>query len=107
MEDGTTSLEVRASVPSPDGYLVVHDSWDPYWTATVDGAPAQVVRANGLFRAVHLTAGEHSVRFAYEPTPFHIGLGVSLGTCVLLLLLAASRLGDLHLYTRPHGQEEV
>lgn len=107
LEDGSTSVIVRATVPDPDGFLVLHDSWDPHWTVTVDGETAEVVRANGLFRAVSLSPGEHIVRFDYRPTPFHAGLTVTSLTALIVLLLAASRLGRRPLYTRPHGEEAV
>lgn len=106
-EDGTTTVTIRATVPDPDGYVVLHDTWDPYWTATVDGSSAEVVRANGLFRAVHVSSGEHVVRFTYSPTPFYVGCVITLLTILFLAVASASRLGGLPLYTRPHGEEPV
>jgi uncharacterized membrane protein YfhO len=78
VEDGTSHVVVRASVPAPDGYLVLADTFDPSWTVTVDGRPGQILRANGLFRAVRLGAGEHTVRFEYHPRLFYIGLVVTI-----------------------------
>lgn len=36
------------------------------WSATIDGAPAPLLRANVGFMAVRLPAGDHEVRLAYE-----------------------------------------
>ena len=36
-----------------------------------------MVRANGLFRAVHLNVGRHTVEFAYSPSAMWWGIVVS------------------------------
>ncbi len=59
---------VTVEVNSPDGgYVVLNDIWHPWWFATIDGAPAEMLRANVLFRAVEVPAGVHTVRFAFRP----------------------------------------
>lgn len=50
-----------------DGFLVLNDLWHPWWTALVDGAPSEMLKANGLFRAVRLGRGTHTVTFRFEP----------------------------------------
>lgn len=57
---------VHASGTTP-GYVVLNDVWHPWWYAEVDGEPAPLLRANVLFRAVAVPAGEHEVRFAFRP----------------------------------------
>lgn len=59
-----TAVSVRATGP---GTLVLADTWYPGWTATVDGEPAEIARADVLFRAVSIEAGTHLVDFAYDP----------------------------------------
>ncbi len=49
------------------GYLVLNDLWHPWWEATVNGAEAPILKANVMFRAVRVPAGEHTVRFAFDP----------------------------------------
>jgi uncharacterized membrane protein YfhO len=46
---------------------VLNDVWHPWWTATVDGQPADILKANVLFRAVEVTPGRHRVRFEFKP----------------------------------------
>jgi hypothetical protein len=82
---GTATLLRRRSdalsvdvVLDRDGYLVVLDGFDPAWTATVDGAPARVSRANVLFRAVPVPAGRHVVEMRYRPASVRWGVGLSL-----------------------------
>jgi hypothetical protein len=61
-------MEVAATARAP-GILVLTDSWDGGWQATVDGEDAEVLPANGAFRAVALPAGRHVVEFDYRSRP--------------------------------------
>jgi len=80
------SQRVVASVTAPaDSYLVLTDAWYPGWKVRVDGEEAPLLRADVLFRAVHLTAGEHTVEFIYAPASFRTGLIIS--ALALLLVL--------------------
>jgi hypothetical protein len=72
-----------------DGYLVLVDTYDPEWRATVDGRPAPIVRANVAFRAVALTRGHHVVDFRYRPRPVAWGLAVSALTLAGILAVVA------------------
>ena len=49
------------------GYAVLHDVWHPWWTVSVDGRPARLLKANGLFRAVMVPAGRHEIVFEFRP----------------------------------------
>ncbi|MGB5843432.1 MAG: YfhO family protein [Anaerolineales bacterium] len=62
---------------SSAGYLVMSDVWYPGWQAFVDGELAKLWRANYLFRAVAVPAGEHEVTIAYQPKVFYGGVAVS------------------------------
>lgn len=57
-------VQIEATGP---GTLVLADSWYPGWTATVDGAPVPILRADLLFRAVDIPAGTHRVSFDFDP----------------------------------------
>jgi uncharacterized membrane protein YfhO len=85
-----------------DGYLVLSDPYYPGWQATVDGAPAVILKADYAFRAVEVPAGDHRVTMAFRPNTWRIGLAVS-AACVLgLLVLVAVSL----LRQRTRGQQE-
>ena len=75
---------IAAAVTQDDGYLALADSYDPWWQVSVDGQPAPLLRANGMFRAVRLTPGEHVVDMRYRPVPLYAGAAVS-GAVTLLL----------------------
>jgi len=68
-----------------NGYLLLTDAWYPGWMASVDGKSVPIWRADLIFRAVQLSAGEHSVEFTYDPISFRIGLWIS-GAALLALL---------------------
>lgn len=41
--------------------------WHPWWRATVDGEPAEVLKANVMFQAVQVPPGHHRVEFTFNP----------------------------------------
>jgi uncharacterized membrane protein YfhO len=70
----------------------VTDAWYPGWRATVDGRPAEVERAYGLFRSVSLEAGQHLVQFRYAPRSLQIGALLSLaGVAMVVAGVAPAR----------------
>ncbi len=93
---GETSLDIVAgadpnqvtirATSDGGGWLVLSDTWYPGWVALVDGEPVPVYRADYLFRAVPIPAGEHIIVFAYRPASFTFGAILSLVTTVLLLM---------------------
>lgn len=89
--------EVRQVVDAcAGGYLVLADAWYPGWEVTVDGAPADVVRAWGFLRAVRVAAGHHEVVWRYRPRSVVLGGLVSvasLGIVLGILLGAVLRRG--------------
>jgi hypothetical protein len=89
-EDLGVAVTVRAVGP---GLLVLADTAYPGWTATVDGEPAPWWRTNGLFRGVALPPGEHDVVFRFVPTGMWPGLGILLGTLVVVGLACLRRRG--------------
>jgi hypothetical protein len=73
-------------------YLVLADTFDPGWSATVDGRPAPIRPAFVTFRAVYLTPGRHRVVFRYRPAGFAAGLSASaVGLAAAAVLLAWPR----------------
>ncbi len=76
-----TNQEVRLRAAGP-GTLVLADTWYPRWSATVNGAPAEIARADVIFRGVQLPDGESEVVFRFDP-----GLpGLALWGAVAMLL---------------------
>ena len=90
LHDTPNRVTIRAVLDAP-GYLVLADTWYPGWRATVDGRPAELLRANYAFRAVYLGAGEHTVEMVYRPASVLIGEGISLATLILFVVGLAMR----------------
>lgn len=88
---GPDAVRVEARLRAP-GVLVLTEAFDEGWTAAVDGQPARVLLANGLFRAVRLGAGRHEVLFRYRPWSVRAGVALSvLGLAAALALVALRR----------------
>jgi hypothetical protein len=92
------SARVNYSRPSSDEILVettggepglvrILEAYDPGWTASVDDGHAPLVPANGFAMAVPVTSGSHTVRLRYRTPGRAMGLGLSLSSLGLLLLL--------------------
>src|SRR5205085_2446083 len=60
-----TEIIVEVDAPS-GGILVLNDVWHPWWRATVGGVETEILRANGIFRAVPVPPGKYTVRFTFE-----------------------------------------
>ncbi len=82
VEDEPEKLAIRVESQEP-GHLVLADAFAPGWTAEVDGERAEIVRANGLFRAVRIGAGGGTVTMRYAPASVRIGGWISLAALVL------------------------
>jgi hypothetical protein len=76
VEQRADRLVLETDLNAP-GYVVVLDSYDPGWKATVDATPATVLPANLIFRAVAVPAGRHRVEMVYRPRALLLGLAVS------------------------------
>lgn len=70
-----------------DGILVTLDSFYPEWQVSVDGIKTKLYQADGIFRAVYVPKGDHTVAFEYVPQSFYVGLvGSSIAGVVLIVL---------------------
>ncbi len=64
-QPGRIELDITHTIP--DAALLLRDSYYPGWTATVNGDPTPVYRANVNFRAISLPTGASHVIFNYKP----------------------------------------
>ena len=71
------ALRLRVSTPAPT-VVVVRDTFFAGWRASVDGVSTPVWRADLLFRAVPVPAGDHVVEMTYRQATYEIGRTISL-----------------------------
>jgi hypothetical protein len=92
VEDRSNRVVVEAGAGARGGYLVLLDSYSPEWLVRVDGLLAEMLQANGLFRAVRLSPGRHMVEFFYRPRALELGATVSaIGLSVTVVCLVWPR----------------
>jgi hypothetical protein len=79
-------IDLRAAGP---GLLVVAESWDPGWSARVDGQSSRPLRVNHAQIGLPLPEGTHRVSLSHRPRGFAAGVLVMLaGVGVLAVGLA-------------------
>ncbi len=72
------------------GVAVFSEIYFPWgWTATVDGKPAEIGRADYVLRALRLPAGEHEVEFVFDPKSLSTTNTISVICVILIYLLVA------------------
>ncbi|MTI26442.1 YfhO family protein [Fulvivirga kasyanovii] len=77
-----------------DGFAVFSEIYYPIgWTATIDGKPANIVRANYVLRALEIPKGKHKIEFVFAPKSYSIGNTVGMASSIILLLVALGSIG--------------
>ena len=70
------------------------------WTATVDGSPLELFRADWIFRAANLPAGEHDIVMRFEPKIYTVSEKASRASSLTLFVLLALSLAGVVLIRR-------
>ncbi|MEO9176764.1 MAG: YfhO family protein, partial [Gaiellales bacterium] len=78
---------IHESNPS-SGRLVLADPAYPGWKVTVDGRSAPALVSRGIFRAVDVRGGSHTVVWTFDPPRLRIGAWISLATLIGLGLVS-------------------
>ena len=80
-------MKISDPLDAYDG-LLIHESYYPGWTATVNGKPVEIQTGDGLFKFIELGKGkEYDVEMRYFPQNFKSGLYISLITLILWILV--------------------
>jgi hypothetical protein len=66
--------------------IVLTDSWNPRWSATIDRQPAYIGKVDVAFRGVAVAAGQHEVEFRYYPLSRLCGQAISAATLIGLVI---------------------
>ena len=73
------------------------------WSMTIDGQPAEFVKANYILRAAKIPSGNHKIVMEFHPKSYYSGETYSMIASGLLLILLAA---GLYLYFRKNGLPE-
>lgn len=84
-------VEIEVELKTP-GLVILADVNYPGWKLSLDGKPAEILRANRLMRGAAVPAGKHSLVYVYEPESLRLGLMASIAGLVSLAVLAAGAL---------------
>jgi hypothetical protein len=90
-------FRVQASAPA---VLIVSQNFYPGWKAITDGVSQSVFPANHALAGIAVPAGNHDVRFVFDPLPFKVGLAASVVSALVLAGLAVSRRKSCALNTK-------
>lgn len=64
----TAPLEIWELENETPGFFVLMNTYYPGWTASVNGEPATILKAYGLFQTVWIPkAGRHEIKFSFHP----------------------------------------
>ena len=82
--------ELHYAFSSPGDQLAVFSEiWygpDLGWEATIDGQPAELIRADYALRALRVPAGDHEIVMTFAPRSYSLGRTISLICSVVILL---------------------
>ena len=81
-------LKLKTTAPGPR-ILVISQNHHPNWTATVNGDPRPLIRANYLWTAVALAPGEHIVELTYRDPIVATTRLITLGGVIILIAAIA------------------
>jgi hypothetical protein len=81
-------VSMTLSAPSPKGSaLVVSENYYPGWSATVDGKPTRVERADYTFMGIELPEGARKVQLLFRSATYERGKAITLVALALSLVL--------------------
>ena len=67
------------------GLAVFVEQFAAGWSATVDGTPTPILKANTMMRAVPVAAGPHTIELAFKPPGLALGMTFTIvGSTILL-----------------------
>ena len=81
-EPGRIALALDSPPPAGSA-LIVSENYYPGWTATANGQPAKVGRADLTLIGVELPAGTRTVELTFDSPPYHTGKAITLGALAL------------------------
>lgn len=79
-------IHVKVYMDNP-GFLVLSENYYPGWRAIDNDKETNIYRADYTLRSVYLDAGQHEIKFVYDPLSFKVGLWITIITALLLCIV--------------------
>lgn len=71
-----------------DGLAVFSEIYYPKgWVATIDGSPADILRADYILRALRIPGGKHKIEFRFAPKAYTVGNKVTMASSWIVLVV--------------------
>lgn len=91
---GPESVTLHVTTDAP-GLLILTDAYYPGWEAAIDGEPAAVLKADGMFRGIFVDVGEHQVTMQFRPRSVRLGawltaIGIGLVVVAIITILSGT-----------------
>jgi len=71
---------------SEDKFLVLSDTYNPYWKATIDQKSSPILKVDYGLRGLYVPKGNHQIEFTFHFYPFYYGLTIT-GICLLVFFI--------------------
>ena len=115
--DSTATISLKSYKPdaleyesknSNAGLAVFSEMYYPHgWKATIDGKEVPIYQVDYALRALSVPAGNHQIRFAFEPEVVSIGSKIALVGYVLLAIWSAVIIGGAIMIGRGLRKQKV
>jgi hypothetical protein len=66
-------------------FLVLTDSWHPFWHAQVDGKETPVIKTNGILKGISVPSGKHQVLFYFDNSAYKPGILIAIFSWALFI----------------------
>jgi hypothetical protein len=97
------AIEYSTTATTPQ-FAVFSEIYYPYgWNAYIDGNKAEYIRTNYTLRGLAVPAGNHTVRFVFEPSSYKTGTTLTYIASYLILLLVV---GGLFMHFRQQRKQQ-
>jgi uncharacterized membrane protein YfhO len=93
-------LTYQADAKNPS-VVVFSEIYYPDWTATIDGQPVKIARADYILRAMKVPAGKHQIVMTFDPKSLHVTENIATLALVILFLALIGLIVSLKLKKNP------
>jgi hypothetical protein len=93
LDQNPKTLKYQSESSAP-GVAVFSEIYYPEgWKASIDGAPAGILRADFILRALAIPAGKHTIEFKFEPAAYYVGNKITMISSWIVLLTLIGSIG--------------